>query len=155
MVHTDSKFFTNEPERDDFNKQKIIFQEMVQSPSFMLDTDKHFLCLDTGRIIVGKHIKYLLALMNSNLFFFAIKNFYGGGSLGSSGVRMKHTFFEKFNAIIPDEKTLSRIEGIVDDIQKSSSIDEETNCLLNFTINKLYGLSENEINYIESTVLSI
>ena len=140
---------------DDFNKQKIIFQEMVQSPSFMLDADKHFLCLDTGRIIVGKHIKYLLALMNGNLFFFAIKNFYGGGSLGSSGVRMKHTFFEKFNAIIPDEKTLSRIEGIVDDVQKSSSIDEETNCLLNFIINKLYGLTENEINYIESTVLSI
>ena len=75
--------------------------------------------------------------------------------MGSSGVRMKHTFFEKFNAIIPDEKTLSRIEGIVDDVQKSSSIDEETNCLLNFIINKLYGLSENEINYIESTVLSI
>ena len=74
MVHTDLKFFTNEPERDDFNKQKIIFQEMVQSPSFMLDTDKHFLCLDTGRIIVGKHIKYLLALMNSNLFFFMQSN---------------------------------------------------------------------------------
>ena len=140
---------------DDFDKQKIIFQEMVQTPSFMLDTDEHFLCLDTGRIIVGKNIKYLLALMNSDLFFFAIKYFYGGGSLGGTGVRMKHTFFEKFNAIIPDENTLSKIEEIVDDIITHKDVGDKNNNLLNNIINSMYGLSENEINYISSTTFSM
>ena len=64
MVHTDLKFFTNEPERDDFNKQKIIFQEMVQSPSFMLDTDKHFLSsFESFMPMLAKNKKLTAALL--------------------------------------------------------------------------------------------
>ncbi|MDR1416782.1 MAG: class I SAM-dependent DNA methyltransferase, partial [Prevotellaceae bacterium] len=77
---------------EDFYKQKIIFQEIVQEPAFMFDGDNGFFCLDTARIITGNDIKFLLPILNSKLFFFAIKYFYGGGSLGNSGVRMKHTF---------------------------------------------------------------
>lgn len=82
-----------------FFEEKIIYQEMVQKGEFLFDTNNNF-CLDTGRIITGKHLKYLLSLLNSKLFFFAIKNYYGGGGLGTTGVRMKHTFFEKFPAIL-------------------------------------------------------
>lgn len=85
---------------DKFYEEKIIYQEMVQRGEFLFDLDNNF-CLDTGRIITGKHLKYLLALFNSKLFFFAIKNYYGGGGLGKTGIRMKHTFFEKFPAILP------------------------------------------------------
>lgn len=83
---------------EEFYKQKIIFQEMVQEPSFMLDKKGKFFCLDTARIITGKNLEYLLHILNSKLFFYAIKSFYGGGGLGDKGVRMKHTFFENFPA---------------------------------------------------------
>src|SRR5690606_28931402 len=81
---------------EEFFKPKIIFQEMVQEPSFVYDKEGKFLCLDTARIITGDNIEYLLHILNSKLFFFAIKRFYGGGGLGDTGVRMKHTFFEQF-----------------------------------------------------------
>ena len=57
---------------EDFSKEKIIFQEMVQEPSFVFDNTKSLFCLDTGRIITGKNLKYLLSILNSKLFFFAI-----------------------------------------------------------------------------------
>jgi adenine-specific DNA-methyltransferase len=80
----------------EFEKEKIIFQEMVQYSSFIYDENENYFCLDTGRIITGKNLKFLIAILNSKLFFFAVKNFYGGGGLGETGVRMKHSFFENF-----------------------------------------------------------
>lgn len=80
---------------DNFSNEKIIYQEIVQYPCFAYSTETMF-CNDTGRIITGKNLKFLLAIFNSKLFFYAVKNIYGGGGLGDTGVRMKHTFFEKF-----------------------------------------------------------
>ncbi|WP_396188214.1 class I SAM-dependent DNA methyltransferase [Flavobacterium sp.] len=81
---------------EDFSKQKIIFQEMVQESSFILDLEGKFICLDTARIITGSDLEVLISILNSDLFFYCIKTFYGGGGLGETGVRMKHTFFENF-----------------------------------------------------------
>ncbi|KAA6313389.1 hypothetical protein EZS27_035831, partial [termite gut metagenome] len=94
--------------KEDFSKQKIIFQEMVQESSFMFDKEGAFFCLDTGRIIIGENIEYLISILNSRLFFFAVKKFYGGGGLGALGVRMKHTFFDRFSIPIlnTDKQTI-------------------------------------------------
>ena len=89
---------------DDFFKPKIIFQEIVQESQFLLDFDKHFFCNDTGRIIIGEHLYHLLGILNSKLFFFAVKYFYGGGILGEHGIRMKHTFFENFPCLSYEPK---------------------------------------------------
>ena len=58
---------------EDFNKPKIIFQEIVQSSQFMYDETIHFMCNDTGRIIVGSHLPFVLGILNSKLFFYAVK----------------------------------------------------------------------------------
>ena len=84
---------------DDFFKPKIIFQEMVQEPTFCFDKCGNFICLDTARIMTGEKLDYLIYLLNSKIFFYSIKKFYGGGTLGQKGVRMKHTFFTKFPAL--------------------------------------------------------
>lgn len=78
-----------------------MFQEMVQEPQFFLDSTDNFMCLDTGRIIVGSHLLWLLDILNSKLFFYAIKHYYGGGALGNNGVRMKHSFFINFPCALP------------------------------------------------------
>ena len=133
---------------EDFLKPKIVFQEMVQEPSFAYDDTVHFFCLDTGRIITGKHLKFLVAILNSNLFFFAIKRFYGGGSLGESGVRMKHTFFEKFPCIIPSFDIEKDLEIIVDNILMCG---KSCDCqLINAKVYELYNLSLDEIQIIEN-----
>jgi hypothetical protein len=126
---------------EDFYKQKIIFQEIVKEPSFMFDKSGSFFCLDTGRIITGSDIKFLLPILNSKLFFFAIKYFYSGGGLGDLGVRMKHTFFERFCCPTLDLKAKYKIEQLLQ-INDYNGIDN--------MIYQLYGLSEEEINIIES-----
>ena len=134
---------------DDFSKQKIIFQEMVQEPSFMYDKDGKFYCLDTGRIITGNDIEYIITILNSNLFFFAVKNFYGGGGLGANGVRMKHTFFENFSCPIPNSEQkhflISLLNKTVNNID-NKHIEIE----MNKEIYSMYGLTNEEICFIEA-----
>ena len=74
---------------EDFSKPKIMFQEIVQESQFCYD-NKGMICNDAGRIIVGKDLPYLLGVMNSKLFFFAVKTFYGGGVLGEYGLSLIH-----------------------------------------------------------------
>lgn len=78
------------------------------------------------------------------MFFFAIKYFYGGGGLGETGVRMKHTFFEKF-CCIPEDKILTKlVEEISEDnlINQMKKIDQR--------VYELYGLTVEEISFIQS-----
>ena len=119
---------------EDFGKPKIIFQEIVQESQFMIDESIHFFCNDTCRIITGDHLNFLIKVLNSNLFFYCVKHFYGGGKLGENGVRMKHTFFSNFPCV-PPHKSLINID---DDL------------LINQCIYELYGLSDEEIYFIEN-----
>ncbi|WP_028298868.1 hypothetical protein [Olivibacter sitiensis] len=127
---------------DDFSKQKIIFQEMVQEPSFILDEKGEYMCLDTARIITGKDLDILLAVANSKLFFYSVKTFYGGGGLGETGVRMKHTFFENFPMPILSSEDRKKIRLYVKKptLQNIKIID---NLLYN-----AYGLTIEESDYI-------
>lgn len=129
---------------EDFDKQKIVFQEMVSEPSFILDFEGKYMCLDTARIITGENLKLLLAVLNSKMFFFSVKYFYGGGSLGELGVRMKHTFFEKFP--IPT-LCIGDVEKIHDYISTPNikNIDKIDKILY-----RSFLLEENEIEFIES-----
>lgn len=128
---------------EDFYRQKIIFQEMVQEPSFILDKNGYYMCLDTARIITGENLDILLPIMNSKLFFYAVKTFYGGGGLGESGVRMKHTFFESFHIpILCEEKIKIIMDSILSfDLNNLKNIDK--------IIYDLYNLKEEEIELIE------
>lgn len=137
---------------EDFFKPKIIFQEIVQESSFMIDVEDHFFCLDTGRIITGDNLEFLLSILNSKIFFFAIKHFYGGGGLGSTGVRMKHTFFEHFPCIneqdfikILSEKSKQIIERKAMKID-TSALERE----IEATINNAYGLTEEDVQFISN-----
>jgi len=125
----------------EFEKEKIVFQEMVQESSFVYD-DKNNFCLDTGRIITGSSLKYLVALMNSSLFFYSIKSFYGGGSLGDKGVRMKHTFFENFPVPQISEEQQKPFETMVDFIlfAKEKGFDAEADIFEQVVDNMVYDL---------------
>lgn len=96
----------------EFEKEKIIYQEMVQTSSFCYDPLGQFYCFDTARIITGEKLKYLLSILNSKIFFFAVKYFYGGGGLGDTGIRMKHTFFE--NCPVPISHNYEIFEKLSD-----------------------------------------
>ncbi len=128
---------------EDFCKPKIIFQEIVQESQFFLDYDKYYIN-DTCRIIVGQHLGFLLGVLNSDLFFFAVKTFYGGGVLGEHGIRMKHTFFGNF----PCLQYRKDIEEYALELQKNPS--KSLNDAINKVIYESYHLTKEEIAYIEN-----
>lgn len=129
-----------------FFEPKIMFQEIVQEPSFMLDNDEHYFCLDTGRIITGKYLEYLVGLLNSKLFFYAIKKFYGGGGLGGHAIRMKSTFFGKFPAVLPTEQEYAAIKEKYYSME--SDRDSFSKYIDEYLYNK-YNFSKDEIDIIE------
>ncbi|CAD5896783.1 Type IIS restriction/modification enzyme (fragment) [Carnobacterium maltaromaticum] len=66
---------------DDFSKQKIIFSRISgDSPCFALDKNSMFIT-DTGYIITGNNLEYLLEQLTSNIVWFAFKRFYMGGGI--------------------------------------------------------------------------
>ncbi len=137
---------------EEFKKEKIVYQEMVQRSSFVYDKENNYFCLDTGRIITGDRIKFLLSIFNSKFFFYAVKTFYGGGGLGESGVRMKHTFFEKCPVPITDKQKQKPFEQLVDAILIKKEADEDTvdeEHQIDLMVYKLYDLTHEEIKVID------
>ncbi len=134
---------------EEYSLPKIVFQEIEQSPSFALDSEGRYMCVDTVRIITGERIEYLTGLLNSNLFFFAVKHFFGGGTLGESGVRMKHTFFKAFTAYVPTGEEEQYIKNIV--VSNEADKDEK----INEFFYKKYRLTPEEISYIESDMKQV
>lgn len=129
---------------DDFSKPKIIFQEIVQESQFLLDIDKGFFCNDTGRIIVGQDIDFLIGMLNSKLFFFAVKHYYGGGVLGEHGIRMKHTFFGNFPCVDRVEK-IAKLAAL-----QSVRYSEERQQEIDTIIYDCYNLTTEERLFIDS-----
>lgn len=99
----------------------------------------------TCRIITGTYLTFLLGVLNSRLFFFSVKHFYGG-VLGESGIRMKHTFFQQFPCI-PFDATINEMTLLMSQRQESSKSNA-----LDVLIYAAYGLTNEEITFIESQV---
>ncbi|WP_162288011.1 class I SAM-dependent DNA methyltransferase, partial [Helicobacter pylori] len=81
---------------EDFEKEKIVYGEIVQEPRFYLDNGEcelgGFYAEATSFILTGEHLRYLLGMLHSKLITFAFKTFYAGGGLGESGYRYKKAF---------------------------------------------------------------
>ena len=111
----------------EFDKEKIVWQEMAKEGKFLIDKNK-FYSLDTTRFLTGKNLTYLLGLLNSGFFLFAFKNYYAGGHLGSKGVRFKSEFMKNF-PIPPitdaNQLIVKQIEMQVDKILDAKHTDPE------------------------------
>lgn len=114
----------------------------MQSSQFLYDEKIHYMCSDTGRIIVGKHLPFILGILNSSIFFYAVKKYYGGGVLGEHGIRMKHTFFGKFPCLPYNEE--------IENIAKELSIQYNSDLAnrLEHIINSIYSFTKDEIYVI-------
>ncbi|WP_211209633.1 Eco57I restriction-modification methylase domain-containing protein [Thermodesulfobacterium thermophilum] len=146
----------------EFEKEKIVWQEIVYEPSFAYD-DKKFYCEATSFIMTGKNLKYILAILNSKPGAFFFRQFYAGGGLGEKGYRYKKAFLEKLPIppIIPQNQHIARqIESLVDQIlsltqsedylqnpQKQAKV-KEYDLQIDELVYKLYDLSRKEIEII-------
>ena len=143
----------------EFDKEKIVWQEMAKEGTFLVDRNK-FYSLDTTRILTGKNVTYLLGILNSRFFLFAFKNYYAGGHLGSRGIRFKSEFMKNF-PIPPiteaNQHLVAEIENKIDAIlaAKAAAPDADTTDLENEIdklVYELYNLTEDEIAIVEGSI---
>ncbi|WP_367707143.1 class I SAM-dependent DNA methyltransferase [Helicobacter pylori] len=146
----------------DFEKEKIVYGEIVQEPRFYLDNGEcelgYFYAEATSFILTGEHLRYLLGMLHSKLITFAFKTFYAGGGLGESGYRYKKAFIERLPIPQITEKNqelADEIIALVDKILKSKAKDPKANTQrsekeIDALVYQLYHLTDEEIKIIEN-----
>jgi adenine-specific DNA-methyltransferase len=147
----------------EFEKEKIVWQEIVREPSFAYDNTGIYVEA-TGFLMTGKNLKYLLGLLNSKPVAFFFKTFYAGGGLGEDGYRYKKAFLERLPLPPITKENQPLADQIVQKVQEiltlTQSPDFETSQEkqqkvkelereIDQLVYKLYGLTEEEIWTIE------
>ncbi|EOM1430580.1 class I SAM-dependent DNA methyltransferase [Campylobacter coli] len=143
---------------EEFEREKIVYSEIVRKPQFYLDTKLNFYAEATSFILTGENLKYLIAFLNNDFVAFIFKTFYAGGNLGENGFRYKKAFLEKLP--IPkinskNQKLADELINLVDEILKAKEQDKNANTQelenkINSLVYKLYNLTEEEIKIIEN-----
>ncbi|WRB35936.1 class I SAM-dependent DNA methyltransferase [Helicobacter pylori] len=146
---------------EDFEKEKIVYGEIVQEPRFYLDNGEcelgYFYAEATSFILTGEHLRYLLGMLHSKLITFAFKTFYAGGGLGESGYRYKKAFIERLPIPQITEKNqelADKIIALVDKILALKEKDPKANTQrlekeIDALVYQLYHLTDEEIKIIE------
>lgn len=132
---------------NDFDKPKIMYPNMTKYLPFYYDEMK-FLQNDKSFFIVGEHISYLTAFLNSSLFKYCfMDNFpplFGGSR------ELRKIFFDKIPVLEVDDATDNEFRELVLDIQNEYS--DEKAKIIDQKIFDLYGLTQEErdmIGYID------
>ncbi len=146
---------------EDFEKEKIVYGEIVQEPRFYLDNGEcelgYFYAEATSFILTGEHLRYLLGVLHSKLITFAFKTFYAGGGLGESGYRYKKAFIERLPIpqITPKNQELAdKITDCTEQILALKEKDPKANTQklekeIDALVYQLYHLTDEEIKTIE------
>lgn len=147
---------------EDFEKEKIVYSEIVQEPRFYLDNGECelgvFYAETTSFILTGEHLCYLLGMLHSKLITFAFKTFYAGGGLGESGYRYKKAFIERLPIpqITPKNQELAhKITDCTERILQAKAKDPKANTQelekeIDALVYQLYHLTDEEIKTIEN-----
>ena len=132
---------------DDFFEQNITWQRITHENTFCL-TREGMVVLDSMAFINGAKEKtyYLLAVLNSKLIKFWMKK--NVPEYGSTGFRLSNQFV----SILPIPRNVPNqhiIDGLVtEQLNGIERIDE-----INDYVNSLYGLSKEEISYINTEII--
>ncbi|WQY06736.1 class I SAM-dependent DNA methyltransferase [Helicobacter pylori] len=147
---------------EDFEKEKIVYGEIVQEPRFYLDNGECelgvFYAEATSFILTGEHLHYLLGMLHSKLITFAFKTFYAGGGLGESGYRYKKAFIERLpipKITYKNQELADKITDCAERILKSKEKDSKANTQglekeIDALVYQLYHLTDEEIKIIEN-----
>ncbi|WP_172919331.1 Eco57I restriction-modification methylase domain-containing protein [Capnocytophaga canis] len=127
---------------EEFSKQKIVYQELTQGSCFYFDKNAEYLVSNTGYLITGKHLHYLLTFLNSKFIEYSFRRFYSV-SLGEKGLRWLAQYMEKLPIIQPTKEIEQNLSKLLD-INNYNEIDK--------FIYHLYNLTNEEIELIEKSI---
>ncbi|PAU99945.1 type II restriction endonuclease [Helicobacter sp. TUL] len=154
---TSNKWFETQDNiayHEEFEKEKVVWAEMTNAPSFIYDNNSFFIN-QTCYFLIHEHNKYLLGILNSNLIHNYMKSI--SSNLGDGAFRWIKQYIEKLpipkidstNKALSDE-IISLVEQILDSKAKDPTKDtKELESRIDSLVYKLYNLTNDEIKIIE------
>lgn len=150
--------------QNEFEKEKIIFQELTQGSQFAYDSEDKYFINNTAYLITGDNLKYLLAFLNSKLVNFVYPKFYCT-KIGEQGIRWLYQNIIELPIIEYDmleseirERIKENMNRILDltassnyNPNKSSQEQKQFEEEIDRIIYKIYDLSPEEIEIIENS----
>ena len=134
---------------EDFSKQKIVWKRIGSILRFSFDEEGSF-ALDSTCFATGSHIKYLVAVLNSKMGKYLMKD---SPQTGTGDLLISVQAIEPMKVPVPSLETEKSIENITETILYNirhslnyGKLDYEIERL----IYKIYDLDENEISFIDS-----
>lgn len=116
----------------DFSKEKIMYAEIAPGASFYYD-EKGFFTNDTGFIMIGDKLKYLLVMLNSKFVEFAFEAYYVGQKAASS-LRYKKVAISKLPIIVPTREQEEYLTNLADKMLESKEKLSKLNKLLELAV---------------------
>ncbi|MHA3046255.1 Eco57I restriction-modification methylase domain-containing protein [Riemerella anatipestifer] len=129
---------------EDFSKQKIVWKRVGSILRFSYD-EEQTMALDSTCFATGKHIKFLVAALNSKMGHYLMKD---APKTGTGDLLISVQAIEPLKIPIPDISTEKSIEKIIDEILKKQNPILEKK--LDRIIYDIFKLDKEEINFIES-----
>ena len=143
----------------EFEKEKIMWQELAQGAQFALDDRGMFFVSNTAYILTGNRLKYLIGYLNSRLNESIFEKWYCT-KLGQKGTRWlnQHVVEIPVPPITShNEPLVTRVELLVDKIivAKKQNHQADTSALereIDYLVYKLYDLTPAEIKIVEGNI---
>ena len=127
---------------DDFNKPKIVWKRVGSILRFSYD-NSGMMALDSTCFATGQHIEFLVALLNSKMGHYLLKD---SPKTGTGDLLVSVQAIEPIKVPVPSESVEKKICSLLTDvIQKKNGSEAK----LNETIYSMYNLDANEIDFIE------
>ena len=133
---------------DDFSKQKIIWGNLALSASFSFAEDTIFVNAPSCMIVPGE--KYLLAILNSKLADFYIRNL--GVTRNGGYFEYKPMFIQEFPALKAFGEQKEKLENLVDKIMANGNNinNHKFEDAIDVIVFNLYGFTDVEIEFIQN-----
>jgi len=134
----------------EFQQPKIIWKRIGSILRFSYD-DTGFCSLDSTCIATGKHLKYLVGVLNSKLIEIELNRF--APKTGTGDLIISVQALTPLKIPIPNESQEKEMEVLVDQIivNKKENLDtSELEAKIDLLVYELYGLTEDEIKIVEA-----
>lgn len=135
---------------NEFEKEKIVWQAISKRIAFAYDPKGSYYCDVTTYFMTGNNLKYILAILNSKLFEYALLNIYLEGDTFKS----KNTIIQNFPIPKIEKDKVKLLIDIVDEIVKEKGRNplSDTTILehkIDLLVYHLYGLTYDEVLIVD------
>jgi REP element-mobilizing transposase RayT len=139
----------------EFEKEKIVWNRITDKITFSYVTNNYYV-LDSTFMITGEHLKYLIALLNSNVIAYWIKLTAATLGEGSYGAKIyienspippitsqNQYLAHQIESLVSQILSLTQSDDYLENSKKQAEVKEFEN-QINQLVYKLYGLTEEE-----------